>query len=273
MWDHALSQGNRRAAVILTAGDYAAFVMALVVARIRLSVDVLGYCLMPNHFLLVLRPKPDGDLGGPQGGEIRCRFYSGRIGGDTVCKSFRKNGLRRNVSRLTSALGWPTAPPLHGSALITLQPLLERLITHHPVRTAGSAAPLGPPGSETHANAVGGCRRLRPIPGGCRRGSAAQGLRRVKLCFWFLETIAALPGGWDLAHGGLAGDSSIYRGGLAVVGGIGQGRVDLYEGGTQGGVLLSDAHPAYFGPEFTLPTPPSQGGGKIAIAYVVISCS
>src|SRR5271157_3966582 len=87
MWDHALSQGNRRAAVILTAGDYAAFVMALVVARIRLSVDVLGYCLMPNHFHLVLRPKPDGDLGGPQGGEIRCRFYSGRIGGDTVCKS------------------------------------------------------------------------------------------------------------------------------------------------------------------------------------------
>src|SRR5208337_3734602 len=33
-----------------------------------------------------------------------------------------------------SGLGWPTAPPLHGSALITLQPLLERLITHHPVR-------------------------------------------------------------------------------------------------------------------------------------------
>jgi len=32
-------------------------------------------------------------------------------------------------------LGWPTTRPLHGSTLMTLQPLLERLITHHPVRT------------------------------------------------------------------------------------------------------------------------------------------
>src|SRR5271157_686272 len=109
--------------------------------------------------------------------------------------------------------------------------------SHHPPPSprAGSAAPLGPPGSETHANAVGGCRRLRPIPGGCRRGSAAQGLRRVKLCFWFLETIAALPGGWDLAHGGLAGDSSIYRGGLAVVGGIGRAGEAWRRGGNRGG--------------------------------------
>src|SRR5208337_3103700 len=44
------------------------------------------------------------------------------------------NRLRRNASRLPSGLGWPTAPPLHGAALITLQPLLEHLITHHPVR-------------------------------------------------------------------------------------------------------------------------------------------
>ncbi len=34
-----------------------------------------------------------------------------------------------------------------------------------PSPRAGSAAPSDPPGSETHANAVGGCRRLRPIPG------------------------------------------------------------------------------------------------------------
>ena len=49
------------------------------------------------------------------------------------------------------------------------------------------------------------------------RGSAGS-----NFVFGFWRTIAALPGGWDLAHGGLAGDSSIYRGGLAVVGGIGR---------------------------------------------------
>ncbi len=39
--------------------------------------------------------------------------------------------------------------------------------SHHPPPSprAGSAAPSDPPESETHANAVGGCRHLRPIPG------------------------------------------------------------------------------------------------------------
>ena len=45
----------------------------------------------------------------------------------------------------------------------------------------------------------------RSSPGrGILISGAVRGLRRVKLCFWFLETIATLPGGWDLAHGGLA---------------------------------------------------------------------
>lgn len=28
---------------------------------------ILGYCLMPNHFHLVLRPRGDGDLGAAKG--------------------------------------------------------------------------------------------------------------------------------------------------------------------------------------------------------------
>ena len=63
MWYHALNRGNRREAVFHKDGDYAAFVEAMIDARVRLPVDVLGYCLMPNHFHLVLRPKGDGDLG------------------------------------------------------------------------------------------------------------------------------------------------------------------------------------------------------------------
>jgi putative transposase len=63
MWYHALNRGNRREAVFQKDEDYAAFVEAMVDARARLAVDVLGYCLMPNHFHLVLRPKADGALG------------------------------------------------------------------------------------------------------------------------------------------------------------------------------------------------------------------
>jgi putative transposase len=60
---HALNRGNRREAVFHKAEDYDAFVTAMADARRRLPVDIFGYCLMPNHFHLVLRPRADGDLG------------------------------------------------------------------------------------------------------------------------------------------------------------------------------------------------------------------
>ena len=63
MWYHAMNRGNGREVVFHKDEDYAEFVEAMVDARTRLPVDVLGYCLMPNHFHLVLRPKAHGDLG------------------------------------------------------------------------------------------------------------------------------------------------------------------------------------------------------------------
>ena len=50
MWYHVLNRGNRREAVFHKPDDYDAFVEAIIDARARLSVDVLGYCLMPSHF-------------------------------------------------------------------------------------------------------------------------------------------------------------------------------------------------------------------------------
>jgi putative transposase len=63
MWYHALNRGNRREAVYHKPADNDAFVKAMADAQLRLPVDLLGYCLMPNHFHLVLRPHADGDLG------------------------------------------------------------------------------------------------------------------------------------------------------------------------------------------------------------------
>ena len=63
MWYHALNRGNRRETVFHKPGDYDAFVDAMIDACARVPVDLLGYCLMPNHFHLVLRPHRDGDLG------------------------------------------------------------------------------------------------------------------------------------------------------------------------------------------------------------------
>jgi putative transposase len=42
--------------------DYRAWLGAFAEAHERFPVDVFAYCLMPNHFHLVLRPKEDGQL-------------------------------------------------------------------------------------------------------------------------------------------------------------------------------------------------------------------
>ena len=62
-WYHVLNRGNRRAEVFHKPPDYDAFVHAMGDASARLPVDLLGYCLMPNHFHLVIRTHADGDLG------------------------------------------------------------------------------------------------------------------------------------------------------------------------------------------------------------------
>ncbi|MCY2928291.1 MAG: transposase [Planctomycetota bacterium] len=59
---HVLNRGNGRMRVFHDEQDYAAFVELLGEACSRVNVRVLGCCLMPNHFHLVLWPGHDGDL-------------------------------------------------------------------------------------------------------------------------------------------------------------------------------------------------------------------
>ena len=59
---HVLNRGNAQAEVFHKEDDYAAFVRLMEEACERISMRVLGWCLMPNHFHLVLWPRGDGDL-------------------------------------------------------------------------------------------------------------------------------------------------------------------------------------------------------------------
>jgi hypothetical protein len=43
--------------------NYDAFVNGMADAQTRLPVDILGDCVMPNHFHVVIRTHADGDLG------------------------------------------------------------------------------------------------------------------------------------------------------------------------------------------------------------------
>jgi putative transposase len=59
---HVPNRGNRRERVFHDDGDYAALVAAIAEASLRIPMRVLAFCLMPNHFHLVLWPEGDGDL-------------------------------------------------------------------------------------------------------------------------------------------------------------------------------------------------------------------
>lgn len=59
---HVLNRGNGRAEVFHKDDDFAAFVDLLAEANERLPMRLLGYCLIPNHFHLVVWPPRDGDL-------------------------------------------------------------------------------------------------------------------------------------------------------------------------------------------------------------------
>ena len=60
---HVLNRGNARAEVFHKPDDYAAFIDLFAPACERIKMRLVGWCLMPNHFHLVLWPREDGDLG------------------------------------------------------------------------------------------------------------------------------------------------------------------------------------------------------------------
>lgn len=60
---HVLNRGNGRARVFHKPEDYARFAELLGQACERVTMRVVGWCVMPNHFHIVLWPHGDGDLG------------------------------------------------------------------------------------------------------------------------------------------------------------------------------------------------------------------
>jgi putative transposase len=125
---HVLNRGNAQAKVFHKEQDYAAFVALFEPACERLPMRILGYCLMPNHFHLVLRPHNDGDLGrwmqwlltshvrryhrhyGGSGHVWQGRFKAFPIQEDehllTVLRYVERNPLRANLIRKAEQWSW-----------------------------------------------------------------------------------------------------------------------------------------------------------------------
>ena len=59
---HVLNRANQKATMFSSRGDYEAFERGLAEAQTMVDMRVLSYCVMPNHWHLVLWPREDGDL-------------------------------------------------------------------------------------------------------------------------------------------------------------------------------------------------------------------
>jgi len=58
---HVLNRANARSRIFENDGDYAAFESVLEEATRRFQMRLLSYCVMPNHWHLVVYPRNDGD--------------------------------------------------------------------------------------------------------------------------------------------------------------------------------------------------------------------
>ncbi|MEX0774994.1 MAG: transposase [Phycisphaeraceae bacterium] len=127
---HALNRGNGRMRLFHTDADYAAFETVLAEGLERYPVDLLTYCLMPNHWHLVLRPRQDDALGRLLGwvGVTHVRrhhaHYHSRGGGHlyqgrfksfptqddrhylTLCRYVEANALRAGLVQRAEAWPW-----------------------------------------------------------------------------------------------------------------------------------------------------------------------
>jgi len=59
---HALNRGNGTMGVFRKPGDYQAFIDLLLMGKQKAQIEIFGFCLMPNHWHLVLRPRGDEDM-------------------------------------------------------------------------------------------------------------------------------------------------------------------------------------------------------------------
>ncbi|MGI8982438.1 MAG: transposase [Pirellulaceae bacterium] len=59
---HVLNRAAARRTLFDTDGDYSAFLKVRHEAQSRVPMRLLSYCIMPNHWHLVLWPREDGDL-------------------------------------------------------------------------------------------------------------------------------------------------------------------------------------------------------------------
>jgi putative transposase len=138
---HALNRANARLPIFETDEDYRAFEQVLTDVRARIPTRILAYCLMPNHWHLVLWPREDGELSAfmrrltlthtqrwhahrrtvGSGHLYQGRFKAFLVQNDphflTVCRYVERNALRAKLVKRAETWRWGSLwRSVHGDA-------------------------------------------------------------------------------------------------------------------------------------------------------------
>lgn len=114
---HVTNRGNRRRVIFHKPGDYAAFIRILGEARDRYRMRLIGFCLMPNHWHLILWPPHDVSLSAYMQWVTsthvrRYHAHYGLTGTGHLYQARFANKLFADERRLLSALRYVEANPL-----------------------------------------------------------------------------------------------------------------------------------------------------------------
>ena len=147
---HVINRGNGRMKVFHSDEDHRGFLDLLLAANERVSMRLLSFCLMSNHFHLVLWPRDDGDLsrymqwlltshvrryhrqrGGRSSGHVwQGRFKAFPIQQDvhllTAMRYVERNPLRANLVKRAEEWPWSSAwrgQPKHPAGLLADGPV------------------------------------------------------------------------------------------------------------------------------------------------------
>ena len=112
-----LNRGNGRQDIFHTDADAAAFLRVLKEAKELVPVELLAFCLMSNHWHLVLWPREEGDLSRfmfwlTNTHVRRYRLFSHSVGGGHLYQSRFKSFAVQDDEHLLTVLGYVEANPL-----------------------------------------------------------------------------------------------------------------------------------------------------------------
>jgi putative transposase len=141
---HVLNRGNGRRAIFRKDGDYAAFLQLLHEAGERTPVPLVAYCLMPNHFHLVLWPQKDGDLSTYMGWLLTAhvrRYHQHDHGSGHVYQGRFRSFPIQEDDHLLTVLRYAERNPLRAGLVVRAQDWLWSS-----AGSLGAAGPLVHPG-------------------------------------------------------------------------------------------------------------------------------